>query len=97
MLVQPLKATEAKKQIRLILDEGEVVFRDPHFAQRMAERTITRQDVMNTLRAGIVDEAEYENGEWRHRVRTASFTVIVCFPEDEGLLLAACTCWRNNK
>ena len=95
VLVQPLKATDAKKQIKLILEDGEVVFRDPYFSKRMGERNISHMDVMNTLRAGIVDEAEWENGEWRHHVRTAKFTVVITFPED--MLLATCTCWRNDR
>lgn len=95
VLARPLSAAEAKKQIKLILEEGEVVFRDPYFSKRMGERSISYMDVMNPLRAGIVEEAEWENGEWRHRVRTPRFTVIVTFVED--LLLATCTCWRNDR
>lgn len=94
-LIQPLKAVDAKKRIRLILAEGEVVFRNPYFSGRMQQRGITRQDVMNTLRAGVVGEAEAENREWRHQVRTARFTVVVCFPEE--MVLATCTCWRSDK
>jgi hypothetical protein len=93
MLNQPLRASEAKQRIRLILAEGEVVFAEPHMSDRMHERSLQRLDVQNVLRAGIVREAEWENGEWRHRVETPRITVVVSFPEE--MLLKVVTCWRN--
>ena len=88
-------AQSGRRQIRKILDEGEVLFREPHVATRMKERNISKQDINNVLRAGIVGEGEWEMGEWRHHVRTASFTVVIAFPEE--MLLAICTCWRNER
>jgi hypothetical protein len=93
VLIQPLRATDAKKQIRLILAEGEVLFAEPHMTERMAERKLQRLDVLNVLRAGVVREAEWENGEWRHHVETPRINVVVSFPED--LLLKVITCWRK--
>lgn len=93
VLQQPLRATDAKKQIRTILVDGEVLFAEPHMSERMAERRLQRLDVMNVLRGGVVREAEWENGEWRHHVETPRILVIVSFPED--MLLKVITCWRT--
>ena len=49
-------------------------------------------DCENVFRVGIVDEAEYENGSWRHKVRTNKIAVIIEFlSEDEVLIVTA---WR---
>lgn len=53
-----LKASEAKKLVRLILDDGVVSFTEPHAVDAMAARNITAVDVENILRGGICDEAE---------------------------------------
>ena len=90
----PLKAADAKKHLKTVLADGEIVFCDPHMAQRMSEREITRLDVINVLRAGVVREPEWESGEWRYQVWTSKFTVVVGFPEE--MLLAVVTCWRNT-
>ncbi len=63
-------------------------------SERMAERNLQRLDLVNVLRGGSVQEAEWENGEWRHHVKTPRITVIVSFPED--MLLKVITCWRTS-
>lgn len=95
MPLQPLTPVFAKTLIKRLLAEGEVVFAEPHMSQRMAQRNIQRLDVMNVLLRGKVDEAELENGEYRYRVWTLKFTVIVAFPEDEETVLVVITCWRT--
>jgi hypothetical protein len=64
-------------------------------ARRQAERKIENIDIINVVQRGKVREAEYENGEWRHQVWTAKFTVVVSL-EDDGTMLNVCTCWRNQ-
>jgi hypothetical protein len=51
-------------------------------------------DVTNVLRGGVVDPAEFENGSWRHRVRTARIAVIVAFRSETELRVV--TAWRMN-
>ena len=92
---KPLSPVEARRLIRHILADGEVVFVEPHMTERMAERRLQRLDVMNILRAGVVREAEWENGEWRHHVETQSICVVVSFPEE--LLLKVVTAWRKER
>lgn len=95
MLKQPLKASEAEKLIRSLTESGDVHFRNPYVARRQAERKIENLDIINVVQRGKVREAEYENGEWRHQVWTAKFTVVVSL-EDDGTMLNVCTCWRNQ-
>jgi hypothetical protein len=55
---------------------------------------LTMVDVTNVLRGGVVDPAEFENGSWRHRVRTARIAVIVAFRSETELRVV--TAWRMN-
>jgi hypothetical protein len=50
-----------------------------------------------------VDEAEFENGEWRHHVRTQKIVVVVAFePEpdeassEDAIELVIVTVWRSK-
>jgi putative zinc finger/helix-turn-helix YgiT family protein len=46
---------------------------------------LTTQDTVNVLRAGVVEPSEFENGSWRHRVKTNNICVVVVFvSEEEG-------------
>ena len=95
MLKQPLRASAAEKLIRSLTALGDVHFRNPYVARRQAQRKIENIDIINVLQRGKVREAEFENGEWRHQVWTASFTVVGSL-EDDGTMLNVCTCWRNQ-
>lgn len=61
----------------------------------LRQRQIENIDIINVLLRGSLREAEYENGEWRHKVWTGSFTVVVSLADD-GKMLNVCTCWRNR-
>ena len=52
-------------------------------------------DCLNVLRGGSVEEAEYENGEWRYRVHTGKMSVVVRFEDDTELMIV--TAWRTLK
>jgi hypothetical protein len=67
----------------------------PHAADEMAADRITTVDCGNVLRAGVVDEAEWENGEWRYRVRTPRFELVVTLVSDDELLVI--TAWRKKQ
>lgn len=89
---EPFRAHEAKRRIRLILNSGFVVYDLPHFRKEAAKDGIDQLDVTNVLRCGNVSEAEMENGEWRYRVTTQKFCVVVQFEAEDELLLI--TTWR---
>jgi hypothetical protein len=84
----PLKATEARKLIRRLLDEGKFISpgTGSHARKEMEKDGLTDLDAVNVLRAGVVREAEWENGSWRHRVETPRMVFVVTFdPEPEKM------------
>jgi hypothetical protein len=93
VLVEPLSPPDARRLIREILQSGSVVL-SRHAAEEMAKDNLTMVDVTNVLRGGVVDPAEFENGSWRHRVRTARIAVIVAFRSETELRVV--TAWRMN-
>ncbi len=91
MLNEPLDPGEAKRLIRNILSGGSVAF-SRHANEEMAKDDLSPVDVTNVLRGGVVDPAEFENGSWRYRSRTARIAVIVAFRSDTELRVV--TAWR---
>lgn len=89
---EPFRAHEAKRRIRAILVSGFVNYDIPHFRQEAEKDNIDMMDVTNVLRGGVVEEAEMESGEWRYRVRTQKFCVVVQFEAVDEILLI--TTWR---
>ena len=88
---QPLGPTEAKQLIRTILTEGTVWTCD-HADDEMRKDALTMVDVTNVVRGGVVEPAEWENGSWRYRVRTARIVVVVEFESETELTIV--TAWR---
>lgn len=88
-----LSPDEAKQRILKIIREGVVSF-SAHAFQEMKKDRIETTDIVNVLRGGWVEEAEWENREWRHRVHTQKFCVVVSFPiENEVRVITA---WRER-
>lgn len=84
----PLKATEARKLIRRLLDEGRFVSPGTrsHARREMDKDELSDLDAVNVLRGGAVREAEWENGSWRHRVETPKMVFVVTFdPEVQAM------------
>jgi hypothetical protein len=77
----PLRATDARKLIRRLLDEGKFISPGArsHARQEMEKDRLTDLDAVNVLRGGAVREAEFENGSWRHRVETPKMVFVVVF------------------
>lgn len=105
----PLRATDAKKLIRRLLEEGRFVSpgSGSHARREMETDGLTDVDAVNVLRGGVVREAEWENGSWRYRVETPRMVFVVVFEpepdvlpasdEDVGELeLVIVTGWRNK-
>lgn len=89
---QPVRATEARKLLRRILSGGIVTYSQPHAVDRLKERELSTLDCENVLRAGVVEEAEWNDGGWRHRVRTQKIVVVIEFLSEEEILIV--TAWR---
>ncbi len=91
MLAEPLSPPTAKQLIQQILQGGSVTF-SRHAEEEMAKDNLTMVDVTNILRGGVVDPAEFENGSWRYRVRSARIAVVVAFRSESELRVV--TAWR---
>src|SRR5579859_4013804 len=84
----PLRATDARKLIRRLLDEGKFISpgAGSHARKEMEKDGLTDLDAVNVLRGGSVREAEFENGSWRHRVETPRMVFVAAFdPEPEKM------------
>ncbi len=83
-----LKAADARQLIRRLLTEGRFVSpgAGSHARKEMEKDDIIDVDAVNVLRGGIVDEAEWENGSWRYRVRTAKMVFVVTIDPDPDAL-----------
>ena len=87
-MAMPPKATDVRKLIRRLLDEGKFV---PPGARSHARKEtdkdgLTDVDAVNVLRGGVVRDREFDNGSWRHRVETQRMVFVVAFdPEPETM------------
>jgi len=74
--------------IRRLLDEGRFVApgAGSHARKEMENDELTDLDAVNVLRGGVVREAEWDNGSWRHRVETPKVVFVILFdPEPIGM------------
>ena len=85
-----LKATDARKLIRRLLDEGRFVppGAGTHARQEMDKDELTDVDAVNVLRGGAVREAEWVNGSWRHRVETVRMVFVAAFDPEPNQMPA---------
>ena len=84
----------AQKLIRKILKDGQVSW-SMHAQEEMKKDDLTMVDCANVLRAGVVEEPEFERGTWRYRLRTQKIFVVVAFRSDTELSIV--TTWRVGK
>jgi hypothetical protein len=102
----PLRETDARRLLRRLLAEGILVV-SPHARIEMNKDNLTNVDVVNILRAGLVQPAEWENGSWRYRVLTQRMAAVAAFdpdvdavPADEDdvseMELIVVTAWRQK-
>ena len=90
---EPLREVDARQLLTRILVDGRVVF-SRHALDEMANDQMVEQDVINVLRAGRFDPAEWENGDWRYRIHTQRFCVVATF--DSETLAIVVTAWRKR-
>ncbi len=84
----------AQRLIRKILAAGQVSWSD-HARDEIAKDKLSIPDCANVLRAGIVEEPEYDRGSWRYRVRTQRIYVVISFRSETELSIV--TAWRIGK
>ena len=61
----------------------------------MEKDKLTTQDLVNVLRAGVVEPSEFENGSWRHRVKTNTICVVVVLVSEREATVV--TTWRIRR
>jgi hypothetical protein len=84
----PLRAADARTLVRRLLQEGKFISpgAGTHARKEMDKDGLTDLDAVNVLRAGVVREAEWENGSWRYRVETPKMVFVAVFdPEPEAM------------
>lgn len=91
---EPLSPPEAKRLIRNILADGEVVS-SKHANDEMGKDDLNMLDCVNVLRGGVVEPAEFERGTWRYRVHTLRIWVVVAFRSERRLVIV--TAWRAKR
>ena len=84
-------ASEARRILRAVIADGVLHF-SGHARREMAKDGMTDQDIVNTLRAGLPEPSEFENGSWRHRVKTNRFCVVVTLLSEREAVVV--TAWR---
>ena len=90
----PMDPSAAKRRIRDILVEGEVVF-TAHAFEEMKQDGISQAEVVHVLRSGVVEPAESERGSWRYRVRANKIYAVVSFRS--ALIALVVTAWRTDR
>lgn len=87
-------APRARKLLREILASGVLTY-SGHAKKEMAKDNLTTQDVVNVLRAGVVEPSEFERGSWRHRVKTNTMAVVVVLVSNREAVVV--TAWRIRR
>jgi hypothetical protein len=90
---EPLRPHEAKPLARQILEDG-IFTVSPHARDECQKDRLTDVDLVNVIRAGVYEEAEFENSSWRYRIRTARMLVVIRFESETELEVV--TAWRNR-
>ena len=90
-------AARARKLLREIM--AAETFTAPaqgsHARREMEKDRLTDQDLLNALRAGVVETSELENGSWRHRVKTNTICVVVALVSEKEAVVV--TAWRIRR
>jgi hypothetical protein len=103
----PLGEIDARRLLRRLLEEGVFVV-SPHARHEMAKDGLTDLDIVNVLRGGRVQPAEWENGSWRYRAQTQRMAVVFAFEPEPGVLpdeasdlgeweLVVVTAWKQKQ
>ena len=90
-----MSSPEARRLLREVIETGEVEMGEHLMNDSLPKHSMTVPDVVNALRAGAVQEPEWENGEWRYQIHTTKFCVVVSFEDEDHICVI--TAWRWSK
>ncbi len=85
---------KARRLLGEILVSGTLTY-SGHAKKELAKDKLTTQDVVNVLRAGVVEPSEFERGSWRHRVKTNTICVVVVLVSEQEAVVV--TAWRIRR
>ena len=89
-----VNVAKARKLLRNILASGTLTL-SGHAKKEMAKDKLTTLEVVNVLRAGVVESSEFERGSWRHRVKTNTICVVVVLVSEREAV--GVTAWRIRR
>jgi hypothetical protein len=92
---EPFRSGEAKKLIRSIATGGGTVFWTDHAQDKLTKNSLSVVLGQRCLKFGVVGEAEFENGSWRHQVRDPTVTLVVEFTGERELTVV--TSWKTER
>ena len=87
-LPEPMTPIQARNQARWILEHGSVKYPD-HALKRLVDHGMSQVDAINVIRAGVYQPPEIQNAQWRYRIHTKRFYVVIAFERADRL--AVCT------
>jgi hypothetical protein len=94
VLVQPLRSAAARLLLSQILAAGGVRFTG-HAFRELRKDGITVERAYMVLRSGVMREAEWEQGEWRHQVHAGADVLVLTFETETNAVLI--TGWRRTR
>jgi hypothetical protein len=94
MPVPPLRSAAARALLSQILATGGVRFTN-HALDEFRKDGITIARAHVVLRGGIVREAEWEQGEWRHQVQAGMDVLVLTFETETNAVVI--TGWRRTR
>lgn len=62
----------------------------------MANDGLSEVDVINIFHRGLVEEPEWEHGDWRYQVRTQKMTAVVSLHQEPERVVMV-TVWRQTR
>jgi len=94
VLVQPLRSAAARLLLSQILATGSIRFTG-HTLREFRKDCITVERAYMVLRGGVVREAEWEQGEWRHQVHAGMDVLVLTFETETNAVVI--TGWRRTR
>lgn len=93
-MTEPYSPSAVKRLLVAILATGSLRF-SRHAYDEMAKDGLRETDVVNTLRAGVPQPGEFEDGTYRYRVLTSRLGAVVAFRSETQAVVV--TAWRIKK
>jgi hypothetical protein len=86
---------DAQYRLRRSIELGLQIRFTSHARREMAKDKLDENDIINLLRRGLVQEPEWENGEWRYQVKQQEMTAVLSFHENPDQTVVV-TVWRHR-